>query len=41
MLQIIGTKKEEGLVIGGKAERKISADTLLKNTEVKEISKSC
>lgn len=40
MLQIIGSEKEEGLVIGAKAERKISAEVLLKNTEVKEISKT-
>lgn len=41
MLHRTGTEKEEGLVIGAKAERKISAEILLKNTEVKEISESC
>lgn len=40
MLQIIGSEKE-GLMTGAKAERKISAEVLLKNTEVKEISKTC
>lgn len=40
MLQIIGTEKEEGLVIGAKTEGKISAEISLKNMEVREISKS-
>lgn len=39
MLQLIGAEKEEGLVIGAKSEGKISAKILLKNMEVKEISK--
>lgn len=37
----MGTEKEEGLVIGNKAERKTSTENVLKNTEVKDISKSC
>lgn len=32
MLQVIGTEKEEGLVTGAKANRKNSAELLLKKT---------
>lgn len=35
MLQIIDTEKEEGLVGGAKVEKRISAEILLKNMEVK------